>query len=44
METVLAPGESIEVHDQIVRAIVDVPGFQRYERTIEIPLTGDPSR
>ena len=35
-ETVLAPDEGIEVQDQVVRVIVDVPGFQRYERTIEI--------
>ena len=36
VEMVLAPEEGIEIQDQVVRAIVDVPGFQRYERTIEI--------
>src|SRR5690242_18040946 len=40
LETVLAPGESLEVHDQVIHAIVDVPGFRRYEHTIEVPLTG----
>ena len=37
VETILAPAESIEVQDQVIRAIVDVPGFQRYECTIEVP-------
>ena len=37
VEMVLAPAESIEVQDRVVRAIVDIPGFQRYERTIEVP-------
>ena len=40
-ETVLAPGESLEVHDQAVRAIINVPGYRRYERTIEVPPTGE---
>ncbi|MBV9355759.1 MAG: hypothetical protein JO023_09555 [Chloroflexi bacterium] len=38
VETVLGPGESLEVDDRVIRAIVDVPGFQRYERTIEVAL------
>ena len=41
VETVLAPGESLEVSEEAVRAIVDVPGYRRYERTIEVPPTGD---